>query len=218
VAHEIRNPLAAISGSIELLASSGIGDRTAESRELTAIVLREVERLNGLITELLEFARPRPPDPQPIDLSTTLRELVRVFANDKRLRGARVEVASATEVRVAADPSQLRQVVWNLLRNAAEAQAEADEPIRPIRLEVSVEPADVGGTSRWGRLTVRDHGVGIPAENISRVFEPFFSTKDGGTGLGLATVHRIVEEHHGSVEVTTPADGGTAVTVRLPLA
>jgi two-component system sensor histidine kinase PilS (NtrC family) len=211
VAHEIRNPLAAISGSIELLASSSAREQPAEVRELTAIVLRETERLNGLVSELLDFARPHPPEPQPLELAASMAELLRVFHNDKELRGARVELRARELVEVSADPGQLRQVVWNLLRNAAEA-AYDDEPIIVEVGRVSVDDAP-----RWGRITVRDHGPGIPAEHLSRVFEPFFSTKEGGTGLGLATVHRIVEEHHGRVEVDTPPDGGTVVTVLLPL-
>jgi two-component system sensor histidine kinase PilS (NtrC family) len=150
-------------------------------------------------------------------------ELVRVFANDKRLGGARVELLASEPVEISADPNQLRQVVWNLLRNAAEASQTED----PISIEVAIEryrgdgndaaSGTDNGHRSFARMTVRDHGPGIPQEHISRVFEPFFSTKEGGTGLGLATVHRIIEEHRGTVEVNTPPDGGTAVTVRLPL-
>jgi signal transduction histidine kinase len=97
-------------------------------------------------------------------------------------------------------------VVWNLLRNAAEAAPDA-----PIVVEVR-------GNGAFAKLTVRDRGPGISAEQRARMFEPFFSTKEGGTGLGLATVHRIVEEHKGGIEIDCPADGGTAITVRLPRA
>jgi two-component system sensor histidine kinase PilS (NtrC family) len=206
IAHEIRNPLAAISGSIELLAQSMQSDGARENKELMSIVLREVERLNGLITELLAFARPRRPEPERLDVTATMAEMVRVFENDKRLGGVRVELRGDEAVLVDADPGQLRQVVWNLLRNAAEAA-----PGTPIGVEVRAD-----GSSAW--LTVRDRGPGIAPEHRARLFEPFFSTKEGGTGLGLATVHRIVEEHQGAVELDCPADGGTAVTVRLPRA
>jgi two-component system sensor histidine kinase PilS (NtrC family) len=205
VAHEIRNPLAAISGSIELLQAGA--DR--ESTELMGIVQREVARLNTLITELLEFARPRRPDPQRLDVGAALQEMLRVFENDKRLAGARVELSAPQQVWVDADAGQLRQVVWNLLRNAAEASPGG----QPISVEVSAE----NGAPRWARITVRDHGPGISMEHRLRLFEPFFSTKDGGTGLGLATVHRIVEDHKGRIEVDAPPDGGTTFTVRLPL-
>jgi two-component system sensor histidine kinase PilS (NtrC family) len=210
IAHEIRNPLAAISGSIELLSQTGLGDGAAESRELMAIVLREVARLDSLIRELLEFARPRPPEPQPLELAATVGEMVRVFENDRRLHSSPVELHAPTPVIVDADPAQVRQLLWNLLRNAAEASP------RGAPISVDVDSEDLDG-HKWARLVVRDRGPGIPAEQRARVFEPFFSTKEGGTGLGLATVHRIVEEHRGRIEIADPPGGGAAVIVRLTL-
>ena len=205
IAHEIRNPLAAISGSIELLVSSGIGETSADAQELSQIVLREVGRLNTLITELLEFARPRVPELQRLDLAETTNELVQVFQNDKRLHDTRVELIAPAPVYVDADPNQLRQVLWNLLRNAAEAA-----PGRPIHV-------DIGRDGARARLTVRDEGPGIDDDSLSRVFEPFFSTKQTGSGLGLPTVHRIVEEHRGTIELARNDAGGMAATVHLPL-
>jgi two-component system, NtrC family, sensor histidine kinase PilS len=211
IAHEIRNPLAAISGSIELLAQGVESEASpprmsGEKAELMGIVIREVERLNGLITDLLEFARPRALEAQRLDVAATIADMVKVFENDKRLGGARVELRADEAVMVDADPAQLRQVVWNLLRNAAEAA-----PGEAIAVEVRGD-----GAFAW--LTVRDRGPGIAPEHRARMFEPFFSTKEGGTGLGLATVHRIVEEHKGVVEIESAPEGGAAVTVRLPRA
>lgn len=206
IAHEIRNPLAAISGSIELLAQSLQSDAQKENRELMSIVIREVERLDALVTDLLEFARPRGLETQRLDVAATMAEMLRVFENDKLLGGAHVELRADRPVWIDADPSQLRQVVWNLLRNAAEAA-----PGQPITIEV-------GADGNIATLAVRDRGPGIPPELRARVFEPFFSTKETGTGLGLATVHRIVEEHKGAVEVDCPSVGGTVVTIRLPCA
>ena len=208
VAHEIRNPLAAISGSIELLAQSETPANPADQKELMEIVLREVERLNGLITQLLEFARPPRVDPQPLELAGEVAELVRVFEHDRQLGGARVELTAPEPVWIEADQAQLRQVVWNLVRNACEASREGAK----VAIEIAAERE-----RGWARLVVRDHGEGIPVEHRARIFEPFFSTKQGGTGLGLATVHRIVEEHKGSIELEAPAGGGTAFVVRLPL-
>jgi len=206
IAHEIRNPLAAISGSIELLAQTMQADGAAENKELMGIVIREVDRLNGLITELLEFARPRELEMQRLDVAATMSEMLKVFENDKRLGDAPVTLEADGAPLVDADAAQLRQVVWNLLRNAAEAA-----PKQPITVAVHADDAEVS-------LTIRDRGPGIAAEHRARIFEPFFSTKDGGTGLGLATVHRIVDEHKGAVELDCPPDGGTMVTVRLPRA
>jgi two-component system, NtrC family, sensor histidine kinase PilS len=206
IAHEIRNPLAAISGSIELLRQSSDGDGArmpGENKELMTIVIREVDRLNALITELLEFARPRDLDTERLDVAATMAEMLKVFENDKRLGGAPVELVADEAVLVDADAAQLRQVVWNLLRNAAEAA-----PGQPIRVEVRADERQVS-------LAIRDRGPGIAAEHRPHLFEPFFSTKTGGTGLGLATVHRIVDEHKGAVEFDCPPGGGTTVTVRL---
>ncbi len=205
IAHEIRNPLAAISGSIELLVGSGIGESSADAKELAQIVLRETSRLNALITDLLEFARPRTTELQPLDLSAAVGELVQVFSNDRRLGDTRVDLDAEAGVRTLADPDQLRQVVWNLLRNAAEAA-----PAQPIQVRVDRE----GGHAR---LIVTDAGPGIPDEHLSRIFEPFFSTKESGTGLGLPTVHRIIEEHHGTIELSKEPGGGTSAVVLLPL-
>ena len=206
IAHEIRNPLAAISGSIELLSQTVQADGAKENRELMSIVIREVDRLNGLITELLEFARPRALEPQRLDVGATMAEMLKVFENDKRLGETPVELVADAGVLVDADPGQLRQVVWNLLRNAAEAA-----PGQPINIEVRAE-------GDRAALTIRDRGPGIAPEHRPRIFEPFFSTKEKGTGLGLATVHRIIDEHRGAVELECPQSGGTAVTVRLPRA
>jgi two-component system sensor histidine kinase PilS (NtrC family) len=208
VAHEIRNPLAAISGSIELLSQSmtAASESTRENRELMGIVMREVERLNRLITDLLAFARPRPPETQRLDVTATLGEMLKVFENDRGMSGTRVALQAGAAVWIDADAGQLRQVMWNLLRNAAEAK-----PGEEIAVEVD-------GDDAWVRIRVRDRGPGIPVESRARLGEPFFSTKEGGTGLGLATVHRIVEEHRGSVEIDCPREGGTVVTIRLPAA
>jgi two-component system, NtrC family, sensor histidine kinase PilS len=203
IAHEIRNPLAAISGSVELLAQSAPPGH--QDAELMAIVLREAARLNALITDLLQFARPRSPELVRMDLAHAAGEIVRVIENDRQLDGARVELDAPRPVWVDADPAHVRQVLWNLLRNAAEASPTGE----PIRVSVARE-------AERARLTVRDRGPGIPAEHRARIFEPFFSTKAKGTGLGLATVHRIVEEHHGSIAVTDADGGGALFTVLLP--
>jgi len=208
VAHEIRNPLAAISGSVELLAQ-GVPAEDRTSKELMGIVLTEVTRLDGLIAELLDFARPREPQPERVDLAASLGELARVLSHDRATLGERALELSAPEpVFADVDPAQLRQVVWNLVRNAAQASPDG----APVSLRVGVD-------GPWAILEVRDRGPGIPPEHRARLFEPFFSTKSGGTGLGLATVHRIIDAHRGRVELLdAQPPPGTSVVVRLPLA
>lgn len=209
VAHEIRNPLASISGSIELLKVSPEGD---DSKTLMDIVLREIDRLNGLIGELLEYANPREAQPQAIDLVSVCSETVRVFRQDRSFE--RVEVAfesrSAGEddsVVVLCDPEKLRQVVWNLIRNAAEAAAGEDAE---VRIEVSA--------GARAELRIHDNGPGIPPEHLDQIFDPFFTTKSRGSGLGLATVNSIVDEMGGSIDVESEENGGTCFTVHIPLA
>jgi two-component system sensor histidine kinase PilS (NtrC family) len=207
IAHEIRNPLASISGSVELL---GQAPRVSDDdKALMAIVVREIERLDQLINELLEYANPRPRTLVRFDLLTVLTEVVHVMRQDK----SRNEVTLVTElppqpVMITADPSQLRQVMWNLCRNAAEAAAGASGGgVVTVRAR-----EDSIGVS----IEVEDNGPGIAAEHVSRIFDPFFTTKKRGTGLGLATSHAIVTEHGGTVDVRSEPGRGTRFVVRLP--
>lgn len=212
IAHEIRNPLQAISGSIELIAALPDLTKDESARELMQIVLIESERLNALISELLDFARPREPQLSPIDLGLAVREVVAVSQHDRSLGNAKVELRLPPSIWVHADAAQLRQVLWNLLRNAAEA-----DPTGPIEVSLVTEAADNGETGTNAVLRLRDHGPGIAPELRSRIFEPFFSTKEKGTGLGLAIVHRIIEQHRGTITADAPTDGtGTTMTIRLP--
>ncbi|HEU5056506.1 MAG TPA: ATP-binding protein [Kofleriaceae bacterium] len=207
VAHEIRNPLASISGSIELLRQMPQADE--DSRALMSIVTREIDRLNRLLTDLLDYANPRSLEIEPLDLAGLVRDTIGVFAQDRGLAGVAVELASADElgpIEMAGDAAKLRQVLWNLLRNAAEAASQGGGH---VQVEVVPEPSEVV-------VRIRDDGPGIPAEHGQRVFEPFFTTKARGTGLGLATVHTLVNDHRGTIRFDSPAAGGTCFEVRLP--
>ncbi len=207
VAHEIRNPLASISGSIELLHQMPQADE--DSRALMNIVMREIDRLNGLLTDLLDYANPRSLDLQTIDLAGLVRDTVGVFSQDRSLGGVAIELASAdalAPIEMTGDAAKLRQVLWNLLRNAAEAAAQGGGHVT-----VEVLPGQ-----REVTIRVTDDGPGIPREHTSRVFEPFFTTKARGTGLGLATVHSLVTDHKGSIRFDNPDEGGTCFEVRLP--
>jgi two-component system, NtrC family, sensor histidine kinase PilS len=203
IAHELRNPLASMSGSLELLRGAHV--LTEEDRTLMNIVLKEIDRLSGLVGGLLDYARPVPPTKAPMDLRELLSDVVRVFDAEAARGRVRCTLVPAPPVPAEADPSQLRQVAWNILRNAADATPEGGE----IRIELLSEPRRVG-------FRVTDSGPGIPPDVMPHVFEPFFTTKKDGTGLGLAAVHRILEEHGGSVELKSPPGRGAAVTVWLP--
>jgi two-component system, NtrC family, sensor histidine kinase PilS len=234
IAHEIRNPLASVSGCLELLQAGP--DFAEEDQRLMGIAVREVDRLAALVTNLLEYARPRPLMRMELDLLDLAREVSAACAKDPAFARISVEITGAEEAGeclVDVDTAQLRQVLWNLYRNAAEVMAktasegeddaaardagDADDPVEKSTIEVDVRRLDHAG-SPGVRVTVTDHGPGIPAEDQDHIFEPFFTTKDEGTGLGLAIVYRIVEEHEGTIYVQSPVvqETGTRFSLHFP--
>jgi two-component system sensor histidine kinase PilS (NtrC family) len=204
IAHEIRNPLASISGSIELLQAAP--QATEDDRTLMQIVNREIQRLNVLIGDLLDYANPRPSEAVDFDLGGLVEETLRVARAD----AAFTEIALACEVEhplaMRADPAKLRQVVWNLVRNARDAAAAGGKHVA------------VTARLRDGKaiIEVRDDGPGIAKELVARIFDPFVTTKQQGTGLGLATTHAVVAEHGGRIDVETELGKGTTMIVTLP--
>jgi two-component system sensor histidine kinase PilS (NtrC family) len=210
LAHELRNPVAAMSGSIELL-RSGL-ELAPEEARLMDIVTREAVRLNTLVTRFLEYARPTVPRRAATDLARVAGDTLEVFANDPAAASIRVErQLDAAPCRC--DPDLLRQVLWNLLANAAHAaQQRHAEPAG--RGAVTVRTGhDADG---WAWLEVEDDGAGIPLQDLPRLFTPFFTTKERGSGLGLATVQRLVDAHQGSITVGNGSAGGARFVVRLP--
>jgi two-component system sensor histidine kinase PilS (NtrC family) len=222
IAHEIRNPLAAIAGSIQILQSER-GDVAADSRgRLMEIVLRETDRLDALIGGFLRYARPGPIKPELVVVRRAVEDLAEMLA--KALpEGIRLELDVPEALAVEADPDQLRQVLWNLCLNAWQAMPGGGE----IRIEVGAgaapqegpgEGRNRGDEEGWVEICVRDAGTGMPPEVLEHVFDPFFTTKTEGSGLGLAIVHRIIEEHGGSIRVESGENCGTAVRIGLPRA
>jgi len=225
MAHEIRNPLAAISGSIEVMRAKQ-GDSSEESARLMDIVVREVDRLNDLIGDFLHFARPGPLAIGSVRLDEVIAEVTEMF-EAVRPPGVELAVASEDGLAASADASALRQVLWNLVLNASQAMPDGGM----LRIDAHLvqgdpsQDTDHGGRreaedkAMWVEVAVMDQGVGIPAEAAERVFDPFYTTRPGGTGLGLATVHRIVEDHGGLVRLDLDfGDWSTVVRVRLPRA
>jgi two-component system, NtrC family, sensor histidine kinase PilS len=208
IAHEIRNPLASISGSVELLKSLPGADN--DTRQLVDIAVREVERLDHLIAELLDYARPRNEERQPLDLSEVVTEIAKAFNHERRDRDVQLVVQVGSGVVIDGGSGQIRQVLWNLIRNATDSMPEGGT----IRIETTLDEK-TGGT-RDAVLSVGDTGIGIPKEDLDRIFEPFFSTKPSGTGLGLATVARIVEDHKGIIDIQSETGKGTTFTLRFP--
>lgn len=212
IAHEIRNPLAAISGSVELLRS----EMEAESSGmmLSEIVVREVERLNKLVTEFLDYARPRPLERMEVDVEELVASTIKVFLQDTSVVGDAMEVELIVEpgerVDAELDGERMRQVFWNLLRNAA--QANGGKGTIRVHVRASREPSRTDVVV----VTVVDAGEGFREDVLERLFEPFFTTKVGGTGLGLATCQRIVQAHGGAICATNVEGGGAAVMVMVP--
>lgn len=199
LAHEIRNPLASLSGAVQLMGSTP-GD------PLQDIALREVRRLAALVDDFLDASSVLRLETSAVDPGAIVDEVVTIFRRDARFQG-RVElrVEPGAPGVLQADPRRLRQVLWNLLINGAQAIASDGT--------VTVSWAFQDGA--W-TLRVADSGAGIAAADLGRVFDPFFTTRVGGTGLGLATVYRIVVAHGGSVSVESKPPMGTAFTVTLP--
>jgi two-component system nitrogen regulation sensor histidine kinase GlnL len=216
LAHEIKNPLAGLQGSAELLAREAEGS----AREYAQVIAREAKRVDGLVRELLDLARPAVLQTAPLDVHRVLGE-VAVLA--RGIPGAGrvsfVERFDPSLPPVLGDEEKLKQVVLNLVRNALDAVAALDEPVVILETSVaSLRLRQAGGRTRpLARLSVQDNGPGIPEPMLARLFTPFATSKPAGTGLGLAISRRIVEAHGGRIEVKNRGTGGAEANVYLPL-
>jgi two-component system sensor histidine kinase PilS (NtrC family) len=214
IAHEIRNPLASISGSIEMLKEE-MGN-SASNRELMGIILREVGRLNSLIEDFLLFARPMSPGKERIRLNGLMEEVLRMLANSPDFHSRiRLETRFTDELFVEGDPHQIRQVFWNLFLNALQAMPEGGD-LR-VELQKKSPPGFPSRGPAQGEISICDTGAGIGEEEIGKIFDPFFTTKERGTGLGLSIVHSIVEAYGGKIKVKSQKGEGAVFTVFLPL-
>ena len=200
-AHEIRNPLTSIRSTIQYLRPDFEG---AEKAVLVDELLAEVDRINGIIAGLLSFARPPPPHFEEVDVPALLRQVGRLLDSAARAQGVELVLPEA-EGRVRGDPDQLKQVFLNLCMNALQAMAEGG------RLSLGLVRSD-----HTLRVSVADTGPGIPAEDLDLVFDPFFTTREEGTGLGLAVCYGIVSRHEGRIDIESRPGAGTTVHVRLP--
>ncbi len=196
IAHEIRNPLASISGSIETL-SSHMRPESEEDRKLIAISLREIKRLNKLITDFLEFAKPREEKIATVRLASKVKEVIEALQNQKSDgRAADFALSIPDDLEVEADPERLKQVFFNLLMNAMEA---ADGQ---AHIEVKAQKS-ANGIS----VHVEDNGPGVPVELRKKIFDPFFTTKPTGTGLGLSTVAQILKGMRATISLANSNRG-----------
>ncbi|MBS3809249.1 MAG: GHKL domain-containing protein [Desulfobacterales bacterium] len=204
LAHEIKNPLASLNGSIQMLRDSL--DYDPDQQRLMQIVMREADRLSTLVTDFLRFAKPGTGKAEVIQLDKAVSEIVSLFASDPRYREyLEVKTDLTTGLQVKIDPEHLKQVMWNLLNNAAEAiegQGAIEVKLYPTR-------------KNYACISVADNGCGISEESMASIYDPFFSTKSGGTGLGLSIVQQVIGAHGGLVDLDSTPGKGTTVTVLL---
>ena len=212
IAHEIRNPLASMSGSIQVLRQEL--PLTEEQAQLMDIVLRESERLNDTIRSFLAYARPQRFAVARLDVSKVMQDTALLLRNSPEVKdGHVVDVQVPAEpVWFEADEHQVKQIVWNLATNGLRAMSKGGH----LRLSVTTDYAS-DLRSADVVLSVEDQGCGIPADELDAIFQPFRSSFEKGTGLGLAIVHRIVTDYNGVIQVSSTVGTGTTVRVRLPV-
>jgi signal transduction histidine kinase len=213
LAHEIRNPLVAIRTFTQLLPERY---DDAEFREgFQGLALKEVDRICGLITDLLSFARPSKPNVAPENVNDVVDNIARILesqAKEKNVEVTRDFGANLPKVWI--DREQMKQVFMNLILNAIQAMKEGGAIAISTRAVTRNEAQPSG---EFVQIEIKDTGVGIPEENLQHIFDPFFTSKDEGSGLGLAVSHQIVQEHGGFVTVESTIGKGTSFFVHVPV-
>ncbi len=206
VAHEIRNPLGTLRGFAQFFGSRA--EKQSESRQYADLMVSEVDRLNQTVSGLLQFARPREPNSTLIDIKRLLCKTEQLMQADFNSHSVSLQVQYTSEdIRLSADPDLLLQVLLNLLKNAINASISGGKVILKVWQD-----------EQMVRIQVRDNGRGMDREEQERMFDPFFTTRKKGTGLGLAVSHQIIEQHDGYFEVQSTPEKGTAITIILPQA
>ncbi len=226
IAHEIRNPLASISGSIQVLRKDL--DLQEENRRLMDIIVRESNNLSHLISDFAQFVKPVKHEKEMVVLKDLVDDVLAMFQNSPEAKAiASIRQTIDTTTTVWTSPQLITQVLWNLIINAAHAVDSGRGTIvisaremesgfqPPMDLQRFKDAAD--GGAGWLELKVEDNGKGIPETDIDKIFDPFFTTKDSGTGLGLSIVHKIIQELGGTIAASARPDQGTVFCMYLPL-
>ncbi len=210
LAHEIRNPLTAMRSLVQMARQSG-GASALDDQDVEILGV-EIERLNELVQTFLDFARPPKLSRKIVDLGAIVQRTVQLTKSRVDRQGINIKLdLPELQSELSADPQQLQQVMLNLVINAVESQPSGGQ------IEIRLRESPATETSRTVEIQVSDHGTGIPPEMLDRIFDPFFSTKDAGTGIGLAICQRIIEDHSGTITAQNRAEGGAVFIVRLPL-
>lgn len=208
IAHEIRNPLAAMRGSVEILHSHL--NLPGPDERLLDILVRESDRLNKFVEDFLIFAKPAQCVRKPLDLVPLLHDSVLLLKNSPEVRDKQaVDLnIAAQQFPILGDADRLRQVFWNLAQNALRAMPSGGT------LTITMQTAENGG----GEIIFQDTGIGMSAEQKAHLFQPFHSSFAGGSGLGLSIIFQIIEDHRGKIHFDSEPGRGTRVTLQLPLA
>jgi len=206
LAHEIRNPLGAMRGAIQVLEANTPPESV--QADLMGIILRESDRLNSIITNFLSYAKPKVGSFVEVDIGDAVRETLKLIRHSPDIRPDHdlIEMLPPKPIYVLADPTQLKQVIWNLSRNALNAMPTGG------KLKISLEAIP----NNRARVVFEDSGHGMSADQVERLFEPFARSTSGGTGLGLSIVYQIIRDHNGTINVKSFEGEGTTITVDLP--
>jgi len=215
IAHEIKNPLASLSGSIQMLRDEV--DFGPMQQRLMDITMREAERLNALVNEFLLFSRPERAVDRSVEVNEVIEDTLEMLKNSPELsRPIRIEKTLSKNLWVHIDSQRLQQVIWNLVLNAVQEMKNSGR----LSLATAIRTKRGSGDAqeKLAEISISDTGSGILPENQGKVFDPFFTTKDQGTGLGLTIVHRIVENYDGKIFLDSDGRSGTTFTLHFPLA
>jgi len=202
IAHEIRNPLGTLRGFAQYFGSKAEDDA---SREYSNLMVGEVDRLNAIISSLLQFSRPRDPVFNQVNVGQLFDKTRKLLEYDFKENNITLQLACNCSTSIEADGDLLLQVLLNLLKNALNASSAGET------VTLSCEDGE-----HTVSITVTDTGIGMDKEGREQMFDPFFTTRKAGTGLGLAVSHQIVEQHHGSFDVRSRPGKGTSITLALP--
>lgn len=207
IAHEIRNPLAAIEGFVELLSRKVPSQGNSQAQKLMDEIIQEVKNLNQIVTDFLAFAREPGLQFEPVDMSTVMDSALHIALPTGIANSIRVEKEAVSPLPlIQGDPMELRKAILNVVLNAVQAMPKGGT----LKTRLHVE-------SPWLIVMVQDSGVGIAREVQDRIFNPFFTTKDNGTGLGLAITQRIIESHGGNITFESQPGQGSRFMIRLPI-
>jgi signal transduction histidine kinase len=215
IAHEIRNPLAGIGAAVEVLADKCNGN--GQYQEVAGEIHQQINRLKHTLRDLLDFARPREPEIEPCDVHEIIKPMLALVRPDAQKQRVQIIEEFADNLPpISADAQQLQQAILNVLLNAVQAMPNGGTLTVKTESRTGILPVHSGNGDRQDAsptsvlIAIRDTGIGIPRQNLEKIFSPFYTTKHRGTGLGLSITRTIIEKHHGRIAVESEAGRGTA--------